>query len=243
MYRNRLLSACPESELEAIAPHLKQVDLTAGRVIYHGRLPLEWVYFIETGLIATTPGAEGEQGSVGAWIVGAEGMSGGVPLLLGARSSPHKRTVIASGSALMISRRDFCELANTLPGFRAQLMLYVHRILVETTQVCACTARHSVSQRVARILLTASDRLGDIKIPLTHKLVAQLLGIRRATVSAALQDMAARELVELRRSAVLLLDVEGMRGESCQCYDIISRVDNARTPADLGWDVGLVAVK
>ena len=65
-------------------------------------MPIEMVHFIEDGLVVTTSANESDQGPVGAWIAGREGVVCGVPVALGVFTSPHKRVVISRGESLAI---------------------------------------------------------------------------------------------------------------------------------------------
>lgn len=235
MVRNRLLNACSPADLAQIFPDMEEFPLSRGRILYQGGLPIERVYFIEAGLVATSPGAGQGQGAVGARFVGREGMACGVPLLLGATSSPHRRIILASGSALAISRTRYCEALSDLPQFRSQLLLYVNKILLATTQMCACNARHNVQQRLARLLLTAANRLESLSVPFTHGLAAQMLGVRRATVSDCLKLFQDGRLISTERSLIRLQQVDKLSSLACGCYASIAKLDEAADLSKFGW--------
>ena len=224
--RNLLLKSCWDGNFHEIEDRFARLTLTPGRTLYHGRLPIEMVHFIEEGLVATTSASDPDHEPVGAWILGREGVVCGIPVLLGVFTSPHKRVVLSKGHALSIRRADFIELLHETPQLRAEMLAHVHRVLAETTQLCACNARHSVEQRLARVLLTASDRLGGVDLPLTHRLLAQMLGTRRATISDALQPLVDARHLDMRRGAVTLLDRNALIERACACYAIIARLDH-----------------
>jgi hypothetical protein len=50
-------------------------------------------------------------------------------------------------------------------------------------QGMACNGLHSIEQRACRWLLTTRDRLGSHELNITHDFLAQMLGVRRASVS------------------------------------------------------------
>ncbi|HEY8580858.1 MAG TPA: Crp/Fnr family transcriptional regulator [Beijerinckiaceae bacterium] len=229
--RNHLLRSCCGESFSAFESRFTRVALTPGRTLYHGRMPIEMVHFIEDGLVVTTSANETDQGPVGAWIAGREGVVCGVPVALGVFTSPHKRVVISRGESLAIRRADFLDLLEEVPGLRAEVLAYVHRVLVETTQLCACNARHSVRQRLARVLLTAADRLGGEDLPMTHRLTAQMLGTRRASISDALGVFVGSGLVSLRRGAMTIVDRPALIAEACSCYGVIARLNDGREAA------------
>ncbi len=51
---NRLLLALPPAVLDELWPSLEPVPLKARRVIHYARLPIEHVYFVESGLVGAT---------------------------------------------------------------------------------------------------------------------------------------------------------------------------------------------
>jgi CRP-like cAMP-binding protein len=62
-------------------------------------------------------------------------------------------------------------------------------LLAQLQQVVACNALHPVDARLARWLLYIQDRLGSNTISLAHETLAQLLGVRRTTVTLALNKL------------------------------------------------------
>ena len=63
----------------------------------------------------------------------------------------------------------------------AAVSRYGHLLLVRSMQMHLCNTFHPVEQRLTRWLLTVSDLLAKADIPLTHELLATMLGVRRPT--------------------------------------------------------------
>ena len=55
--------------------------------------------------------------------------------------------------------------------------------MVQLAQNVACNRLHTTEERAARWLLMTADRVGSGRFPLTQEFLAQMLGVRRATVS------------------------------------------------------------
>jgi CRP-like cAMP-binding protein len=53
----------------------------------------------------------------------------------------------------------------------------------EAQQIAACNAVHDGVSRLARYLLQSADRIGRDELPLTQETLAQMLGVRRTTVT------------------------------------------------------------
>jgi DNA-binding MarR family transcriptional regulator len=64
----------------------------------------------------------------------------------------------------------------------------------------------------------AGDRMSTAELPLTHELLARMLGVRRATVSMIAKDFQRRGLVEYRRGRIKITDRAGLEAAACEDY-------------------------
>ncbi len=77
---------------------------------------------------------------------------------------------------------------------------------------------HSVSERVARLLLEWSEEGEQTKdgirvtVALTHEEIAQLIGTTRETVTRTLSDFRKRKIAELRGSSLIVRDRVALQG-------------------------------
>jgi CRP-like cAMP-binding protein len=220
--RNRLLRRLPAADLRQVLSACERVELRPRQVLHHWNLPMHDVYFVEQGLISVSVKVSRER-SVEGWLIGSEGMTG-IPVLLGdAENPPHRRVVQVGGSALRMSAGDLASAAQELEHFRATLHRYVQFVLCECSQWGACNAHHSLRQRTARWLLGACDGLQSERLPITHQLLARLLGVRRASVSECLAALEAAGAIRNTRSLVEIADVEALQAIACDCHRIVRR--------------------
>jgi CRP-like cAMP-binding protein len=91
-------------------------------------------------------------------------------------------------------------------------------MLANLQQAAACNAIHSAEARLARWLLHAQDRYPHDRLPLTQEFIAQMLGVRRTTVSVAARTMEEQGLLKTRRGHVQIVDKEGLEKKACGCY-------------------------
>ena len=65
------------------------------------------------------------------------------------------------------------------------------------------------------------DRNGGDRIALTQEFLAQMLGVRRATVSIAAAALQKSGLIRYNRGIINVLDREGLEASSCECYQVV----------------------
>jgi CRP-like cAMP-binding protein len=217
--RNLLLRSLPRRDLERLYPLLRRVTLTPRRVLQHAGVPIEHVYFIEEGLVSVLASAD-ERNAVEVWLIGREGAIGSAALL-GARVSPLRHFVQIGGSALRIGVEDLARAMDEMPQLQAVLHSYLHVALMQSSQSAACSLSHSLSQRLARWLLTAQDRSDRDELPITQDLLARSLGVRRATVSEAFKPLVRRGIFARERGLIRILDRARLKQIACRCYRIM----------------------
>ena len=76
-----------------------------------------------------------------------------------------------------------------------------------------------MENRLARWLLRASDLRGSHELELTQEYIAEMLGVRRTSVSLVANTLQQGGLIKYRRGNIQLEDVEEMRDCACECYD------------------------
>jgi CRP-like cAMP-binding protein len=72
---NRLLAALPGKEYQRLRPHLEEVNLSFGEVLYESGEIIRRVYFPNHGIISLLSMVE-ERSTLEVGVVGAEGMVG-----------------------------------------------------------------------------------------------------------------------------------------------------------------------
>jgi CRP-like cAMP-binding protein len=216
---NRLLAALPPDTLALLAGDLKQVSLQQGAILFEPGDQLENIYFPQTGLISLLilgrNGSATETGTVGR--EGAVGLHGG----LGGRRSFTRATTQIGGRFSTIPAGRFEHIANGSAPVRDLILRYTEVLLAEAQQISACNAMHGADARLCRWLLQCADRTGCDELPLTQELLAQMLGVRRTTVTLLAQAMQVRGLIKYQRGRIVLLDRKGLEECACECYDIM----------------------
>lgn len=219
---NGLLRSIPAHELSHVLSISERVQLRPHQILHECLVPMDYVYFVESGLVSVAAKVSQER-FVEVWLIGSEGLAG-APVVLGAGKEPlHRRTVQVAGQALRVRAREFREAMEALPAFRRVLYAYLNVVLSQTSQSGACNAAHSMKDRLARWLLLARSRLDADDIPLTHDVLAQLLGVRRASVTECLEQFEEQGLVNSKRGRITICNSDGLGRICCDCFRLIDR--------------------
>ena len=62
------------------------------------------------------------------------------------------------------------------------------------------------------------DRVRGDEFPITHEFLAQMLGVRRSSVTEVLRPLQQDGLIDYRRGKMVILDRKGLEDASCECY-------------------------
>ena len=96
---------------------------------------------------------------------------------------------------------------------------YISLLLEEVSVSAYCNQSHDSSQRVARVLLEAFDNLpGGSEVTLTHSKLADLVGVRRETVSLDLVKWAHMGIISTKKGAIKIEQRERLSDIACDCY-------------------------
>jgi CRP-like cAMP-binding protein len=216
---NRLLAALPPADYARIRPRLTTVRLELKQQIALPNQPIEAVYFpvdSVTSVLAVTS----DGGRIEIATIGNEGMAG-LPLFLGAESSPSHAFVQVSGTAERMTAEAFRGEASHDGALGRLLQRYTQGFLSQVSQATVCNQRHSAGQRLARWLLAVQDRVGREEFQLTHEFMGQMLGVRRETVSEVARALQQRGLIGYRWGMLQVLDRPGLERTACECYRIV----------------------
>ena len=219
---NHLLAALTAADFARLTPALEPVDLTIQQTLFQAEGEVGAAYFVETGTISMMVRLE-EGGLTEVGIIGSEGMAG-LPLVFGAAISPVEAMAQIPGRSLRVAAPAFRQALKGSPALMALLLRYAQAFYAQVSLAAGCNATHDISHRLARWLLMARDRTGADDFPLTHEIMAQMLGVRRAGVTVIAGILQNAGLIRYRRGRMTILDRAGLEDASCECYGTIQRV-------------------
>jgi len=215
---NWLLAGLPREEYERLAPHLNTVSLSLGEILFRPDDRIHDVHFPTTSAVSLLTDLEDGTGmEVG--LVGREGIVG-ISAILGG-SETKVATVQASGISHKLQAVKLHEEFNRGGALQRALLRYTHALMAQISQTVVCNARHHVEGRLARWLLMFQDRVGADEFELTHEFMANMLGVRRASISEIADKLQEMELIHYHHGHFTILDRQGLEEFTCECYPVI----------------------
>ena len=215
--RNRLLATFTDEVRAQIEPLSRIVDYSRGEsVLSAGEAVTNSIFPFDSLMISMIVELEGGR-SVEVASIGKEGAVGGIVSCGLAPAYSHAEVQIA-GPALVIPLDALETVKQNSPFLRNLFCRYADYLLAQVMQSVACNAFHSIEARAARWLLTAQDRIGGDRLPLTQESLTALLGVQRTTVNAVARQLQELGPISYRRGAIQILDRKGLERLACECY-------------------------
>lgn len=209
LYRNVLLRTLSAADRKLLAPSLERVALLRRQAVEIPGAAIPHIFFPESGVISVLARAPRER-RIEVGLIGFDGMTG-FTSLLGDDIAINESTVQVPGEAWRIPVPRLVEEARTSPTLASVLLRYVHAFMAQSSQTALANGSAKLEERIARWLLMSHDRLDSDDLPLTHDFLAQMLGVRRAGVTIALQILESRHFIRARRSLITILDRGGLK--------------------------------
>jgi CRP-like cAMP-binding protein len=220
--RNAVLDGLTAAELAGLLPHLDEVQLTRGQVLYEPGLRIAAVHFPTIGVVSLVHELDRPDVAEIA-TVGREGMTG-LSVFLGAAQPSERAIVQVGGHALRMPTEELQrQLSDPHGPLQPWLRRYTQAMFTQLGRNAACNRVHRVQQRAARWLLLSAERMQSNTFDLTQESLAQLLAVRRASVSQVAQTLADEGCISYTRGSITILDAEKLHAHACQCYDVITQ--------------------
>ncbi|MBA1157729.1 Crp/Fnr family transcriptional regulator [Microvirga mediterraneensis] len=217
--RNQLLAALEPDDYLLLEPHLEVVDLPRGKVVYQTGEQIRHTYFPHDAVISLVAVLQ-DGGSVEMALFGRESVFGFMSALIMHQSFGRYVTQIA-GTASRIALDRLRDVIDKRESIRRLLFRYTEALLAQTLQSVACNAIHGVEARCCRAILSTRDRTDKDDIPLTHEILAEMLGVQRSTVSSVTSTLQRMGLISQGRGTIRITDHDGIEETACECYHAI----------------------
>ena len=220
--RNRALQAVPPLDWPRFLGRLQRSALVVGRPLKMGPPTARRVYFPESGAVSVVVEDPNHQG-IEINLVGREGTVGALMTLSGQHSFIIRPQVQIPGTALWMEAETLHQEFQRGGAFALWLLRYFGYMSVHMGQCSLCNRLHSTEERLARWLLTLSDRLDSSQFHLTHEGIGQMVGTPRSGVTLVLGTFQRAGYLTVSRGSIHLLNRAGLEATACDCYQVLRR--------------------
>jgi CRP-like cAMP-binding protein len=220
LHSNAILDSLSASDVAALRPHLKTTHLEQKAVLFDAGDTINTVYFPTSAVVSLVVTlATGEMTE--AAMVGRDGAVGTASALDG-KVALCRAIIQLSGDAMVCDATAFKGAALQSENLISRIMRHEQSLFAQAQQSTACMAHHEVDARLCRWLLRARDLSGSDHLPFTQEFLAEMLGVRRTSVTTVARTLQEAGMIRYSRGKIEILDVEAMREGSCECYETVN---------------------
>ena len=218
---NQFLISLAESERDSLIGCSELVAIAPRQTLAEPGERLEYVYFPTAGVVSRL-GTTSDGRSIELACTGREGAVGTLTAMADA-FVPYRLLMQLPGSAYRVPAADLRRRAAAGASLRHVLSCHALMVVTQLTQAAVCARFHTSRQRLARWLLTASERAGVRDLPWSHEWVAEMVGGPRSAISTAAGSLKDEQIISYRRRGITVLDHERLELAACECVDVIRR--------------------
>jgi CRP-like cAMP-binding protein len=218
---NHLLASLSAADFDLLAGKLERVNLPRRAMLEETAKDIKWVYFLDSGVASVVARVDkGREIEVG--LVGREGMTGTV-VVMGNHRSTNTTYIQVEGCGSRIVADDLRFAMRNSISLQMYFLHFAQAFMIQVANTALANGKAKIDERLARWLLMVHDRTEGNELRLTHEFVATMLGVRRAGVTTALQHLASRKLIEVKRSHILVRRRAGLQNIADGIYGLPER--------------------
>jgi CRP-like cAMP-binding protein len=216
---NKLLTSLPRDHFDQLLPHLVTVSLQQGVVLYEAGDEVDQVYFPHYGMLSLLAVLRDGK-AIETATVGREGVVGAMAGL-GLYKSLVRVVVQMPVSVSKIAATHFRNTAAASDPVRNLCIRYNEVLLSQARVTAACNALHPIEARFCRWLLQSADRSASDTVALTQEFLAEMLGVRRTSVTEVASKVQNAGVITYSRGVIKILDRAALMRMSCECYETL----------------------
>lgn len=213
---NRLLASLSRDQFGLLSAHMVVEQLVQGLVLTEAGEETENVYFPHSGMLSLQAVMKDGRGIETA-TVGREGVVGAMAGL-GLYISHVRVVVQLQAEVTKIPAIRFRKATAASSGLRDLCFGYNEILLSQARITAACNAVHVIEARFCRWLLQTADTAGSDTIGLTHQFMAEMLGVRRTSVTEVAKKVQESGAIHYSRGEIKIVDRQILGRLSCECY-------------------------
>lgn len=217
-HSNALLEPVLRLGRGALLERLLTKPIHSGEVLFESGAPIIHIIFPHSGVISIQA-ILNDGRTVERTSVGREDAVGLIEYALDQKFAPCRAVVAISGRASWLPVDDLDPMLKNSSEMRELVQNCHKRLINSLIQSVACASVHSASQRLATWLLCAWDRAETPQLDITQRTLADIFGLRLATISDACSRLHAAGAIDQGRGNLTIINRERLRNQTCECYD------------------------
>lgn len=211
---NGLVAQLSVSDQALLARCCTQVQLEAGHMLATPRSKQKKVYFLTGASVALVVRDKTGVG-LAMGLVGQEGATN-LQLALGYGMGVLSSQVQCSGMAWQADGLALERLVQRRASILLVFSRYIWQLAQDIAAWAVCTQTHNIKARLASwILISASRSDPAAPLCLTHAHLADMLGVRRASVTLAAVELKALGLLDYTRGRMHIRNAKGLKALAC----------------------------
>jgi len=216
---NKLLASLPGDHFDRLLPHFTSVQLPQGLVMFESGDEVDQVYFPHYGMLSLLAVLRDGK-AIETATVGREGVVGAMAGL-GLYKSLVRVVAQMPVACSKIAATHFRTVATGSDPVRNLCIRYNEVLLSQARVTAACNALHSIEARFCRWLLQSADRAATDTVTLTQEFLAEMLGVRRTSVTEVASKVQNAGAITYSRGVIRILDRPALLRMSCECYETL----------------------
>jgi CRP-like cAMP-binding protein len=197
---------------------LRVLELKHNQVLADTIQRVPYVYFPHCGVLSCV--VELEDGSaIESGMIGKDGVFGAAQALNN-KLSLHKVIVQVPGWATIVDADHLKEVTQSSPDLLALLIKYEQFFLAQVQQTTACNALHTIEQKMCKWLIRMHDLVGT-ELPLTQEFMAQMMGVRRTSVTGVAAQLQKEGLITYHRGKINIVNLALLQRRACECHSAV----------------------
>jgi CRP-like cAMP-binding protein len=216
---NAILNLLSPGDAAALQPHLKSIHLESRTILFNPGDVIDKVWF-PTGAVVSLVVSLATGEMIECAMVGKDGVVG-VASALDSKIALTQAIVQLPGDGFVCGAATFKGIAMQSERLLSLLFRHEQAVYAQAQQSTACMATHHVHSRLCRWLLRARDLSGTDTLNFTQEFLAEMLGVRRTSVTVDAHTLQNAGLIKYSRGRIQIVDVEGLREGACECYETV----------------------
>jgi CRP-like cAMP-binding protein len=216
---NKLLSSLPRGQIDLLLPHMTTKQLPQGVVLLEAGEEFDRVYFPHSGMLSLLV-VLNDGKAIEVATVGREGVVGAMAGL-GLYKSSVRVVVQMPVAVTEIPASLFRKAVDKNVVVRDLCTGYNEVLLLQARVTAACNAVHPVEARFSRWLLQSADRAESDTVHLTQEFLAEMLGVRRTSVTDVASHIQELGCITYTRGVLKIVDRSALEDLACECYQTL----------------------